>query len=268
MKKPKPFHEDFANFFEKPTRETLRTVLENNIGEFRNCDYKEDWPDKSSLSKHILAIANTSGGAIIVGVKEKNDKTLDAVGLQNLKDKADITKGIKKFLPSRLLEAVDIVDFSYSTSEYKKLKGKSFQVLFVSSDPKYLPYLAKSDGQNIKSNMVYIRREGESDEATHDDVQNLLNIRIETGYSSSKELSLDEHLSQLQILYKQIKKSNEIFGGVSCLNSRMQKMMDQSMGIRKIQNPHYPKESFDEFISKLIKSKKKRIAEELGVELN
>jgi len=257
--KPKTYHEDFARFFEEPTREYLRQIFHRNIGELRNCDFKENWPEKSSLAKHILAMANSGGGAIIVGVSENEDNSLEPVGLESLKDKSEIIKDIKKYLPEFLLEQVDIVDFSYNSSEYEKIQGKKFQVLFVSYDPSHLPFLAKSDGRNIKSNRVYVRKEGLSDEATHEELQQLINKRIETGYSSTREISLEEHLNQLKVLYKQIPRLKQRNIAV-ILTASLANILSEP-------NPKYPKETFEDFILKLIDLKKIRIMKELDVEI-
>ena len=35
--------EEFAKFYETPTRDNLRELLKNNFGEFPNLDFKEQW---------------------------------------------------------------------------------------------------------------------------------------------------------------------------------------------------------------------------------
>jgi hypothetical protein len=70
MAHKKTIHESFAKFFEKPTRDRLRELLKNNVGELDNLDFKESFPEKEKLAKHILAIANSKGGVIIVGQKK------------------------------------------------------------------------------------------------------------------------------------------------------------------------------------------------------
>jgi hypothetical protein len=41
--KRKTLNEEFAKFYESPTREGLRELLKNNSGELPNLDFKEDW---------------------------------------------------------------------------------------------------------------------------------------------------------------------------------------------------------------------------------
>ncbi len=117
-------HEAFAKFFEAPTRTGLRDLLKGNIGETDYLDFKEDWPEWVKLAKHILAMANSGGGAIVVGVKQYEDGTVEAIGLTKLVDKSDISKKVAGYIPSTV--AIEILDFSYTESEYEKIKGKSF----------------------------------------------------------------------------------------------------------------------------------------------
>ena len=142
----------------------------------------------------------------------------------------------------------DIFDFSYKDSEYPELKGKSFQVLLVEYEPKYMPYLTKKAGDGLKDNTVYVRRGTNSDEATHEELQKIINERIETGYSSKHTLDLEDHLDQLRILDKSVKT-----GGISAF-VRMVAMGegDSEKGYRQ-------------FVAELISRKKSKIEEKLGL---
>jgi len=127
----KTFNEEFAQFFESPTREGLRDLLRNNLGEFPNIDFKEKLPPLPKVARHLLGQANLGGGCLIVGVAEKDDKTLESIGVDELEDKKVIVDKIKKYLPTILLEDVEIGDFTYQDSDYKNLVGKKFQVIYV-----------------------------------------------------------------------------------------------------------------------------------------
>lgn len=109
----KSFNEDIAKFFEIPSRESFRDLLQNHFGEQNYLDFKQNWPNYSKLAKHILAMANSGGGIIVVGVSEK-EGTLDAVGLKDIIDKSDINKGCTKFLADNL--KYEILDFAYDSS--------------------------------------------------------------------------------------------------------------------------------------------------------
>lgn len=252
--KPKTYSEDFARFFEEPSREGLREILKNNIGETRICDFKADWPSYDSLSKHILGIANMGGGAIIVGLNEAEDKTIEAIGLRKITDKADISNGVGKYLPSTLACEVQVLDFSYKESEYAQIRGKKFQVVMVPQNLEHLPYLSKKSGSEIDDSIVYIRKEGATLKASHDELQKVINKRIETGYSTRKEMDLKEHLSQLKLLIEQADLlSNSLYLIASGFNNIFTK------------NNSKTGESYEDFIIRLINLKKKRIEKELDI---
>ena len=209
MKLAKTQHEAFAQFFERPTRECLRELIKQSIGETDYLDFKSDWPDLVKVSKHILAMANTGGGALVIGLHQAEDGNLEARGLGEFKDKVDIVKVTKKYVPANV--QFDILDFSYDESEYKTIKGKKFQVVIVEYSKKILPILSLKDGAGIDANVAYIREGTESIEANHAQLEHLINSRIESGYSSSHTLDLAGHLEQLQVLYK-ARKAIDPFG--------------------------------------------------------
>ncbi len=248
----KKLYEGFANFFEQPTRENFRGLLQSNIGETDLIDFKESWPSLPKTAKHILALANSGGGCLVVGVSE-TDGNLESKGVTDFLDKADIQKGITKFLPERT--EYEVLDFKYNASEYNALVGKSFQVLLVEHNPKYIPYLCLNNGDGIKSNVVYVRRGTSSTEANHDELERLINKRIDSGYSSTNILKIEEHLEQLKVLYSQINKYHmpALVIPMPVLNPFSKK------------NPAYPKEDYEAFISNLIIRKMKRIEQLLEV---
>jgi len=245
MSLSKKQHEGFAKFFEKPTRESLRSLIKDNIGETDYLDFKEIWVSYLKLAKHILALSNTGGGAIIVGVKENDDGTTEAVGIDDFKDKEKIYKGLSKYLPNGILW--DVLDFAYEESEYPKLKGKKFQVLLVEYSPQLIPFLCLKAGDGIKENVVYVRNGTSTTEATHNDLQRIVNERIETGYSSTHVLELSEHLQQLKELYKQ-KEGRGTFGSAARL-------------IAMVEGDKY--KDYHDFIFNLIERKKQKVIEVL-----
>lgn len=262
--KAKGYREAFARFFENPTREGLRAILKENIGELKELDFKETWPESSSLAKHILGMANSGGGCIVAGVE---DTTLEPKGLAKSEDKTVIFNGIKNHVPPALLENVEIVDFSYDAAEYPKITGKIFQVLFVGYDKKHLPFVSVRAGTSIRANTVYVRRGASTEEANYEELQQVINARLETGYSSTKELDLQSHFEQLKVLFQQIERNlikggkNTIFG----LTLTAIGKAAESLQLESVPNPKYPEEDFSSFIVRLIKLKKIRIEQELDV---
>jgi Putative DNA-binding domain len=246
----------FATFFEDPNRETLRELIKNNIGETRDLDFKEAWPKYPLLAKHVLGFANTGNACIVVGVSEKADGTLDPIGLQKLTDKADIQNGIKSYLPNELLTRIAVLDFPFDASEYPKLVGKRFQVLLVPYDVEHTPVLSLREGEGIRAGVLYLRRDGQTGEATHDELQRIINKRIETGYSTSDEITLKQHLEQLRMLYSEIPRSL----------SMAEALLGQYSGYGSLfrANPQAPRETYEEFVLKMIDLKKAIIAKSIG----
>ncbi|MGH8036951.1 MAG: AlbA family DNA-binding domain-containing protein [Stenotrophomonas sp.] len=194
-------HETFARFFTAPTREALRDLLRHNIGETDYLDFKADWPALPKLARHILALANSGGGALVVGVSQQADGSLIPSGLSSIKDKAQLMPPLSSYLPKPL--EYQVLDFTFSAAEYEILIGKSFQVLLVEDNPKLMPFLSLRDGEGVRTTVTYVRDGTTSTEAGHVQLQAVLNRRIESGHSSRPLLDLDGHLAQLRHLDEQ-----------------------------------------------------------------
>lgn len=257
----KGLHERFACFFEDPRRERLRDLLRETGGEYAHLDFKREWPSHASLARHVLGFANSGGGSVVVGI---DDESKEPTGVAEYHDKSDLTKGMQKYLPRRLLELVEIHDFRFEESEYPKLVGKAFQVLMTEDAPEHLPFLALKDGDGIKANTVYVRRGASTEEASDEELQSIVNRRIETGHSSQPELNLEAHLAHLKVLFGQISRGTRVPSNFfATMNSLV-----QGMGLDRWEyqpNPDYPKEHLDAFIRRMIASKKRRIEIELDV---
>jgi len=262
--KSKGFHEEFARFFEQPTREGLRDLLKRNVGEFAYCDFKENWPAHSKTARHILGIANSGGGCMVIGVRQKKDKSLESIGLKTLTDKTDVLNGIQKFLPDLLFSTLSnsILDFPFEESEYPAIKGKKFQVLFVGDDPKHIPFIATADGEGIRKPGIYVRRGSATEEANHEELQGIINRRLETGYSSQREIDLSTHLGQLQVLYGHLNKYH-YSGGIT---QGIAAMLTPIFKGEPIPNPSYPQEEYEDFVVRMIKKKKRLIEMVLNVQ--
>jgi hypothetical protein len=169
--KPKAQYELFAKFFENSSRQALRDLLKNNAGESAHLDFKGEWPAPADLARHILGMASTYGGALVIGVEEHSDKSMHPVGVYEIKDKIQTHQSIIKFLPTDLEGAVEILDFNFPGSEYPVLKGRSFQVVIVHHDDAKGPFVSEADGKDVRRAAIYVRREGGTGEATHDELQ-------------------------------------------------------------------------------------------------
>ncbi len=247
----KGLKEVFAEFFSEPTREGLKEIIDLGYSESNNIEFKSEWIDKAELAKIILSIANSGGGCIIFGLEEK-DKVLISNGIEKVKDEAEFTGEIEKFLPRALIKKIELINFRYDEVMYPKVGDKIFQVIFIGSDKKYVPYICESDGNKIYKGDIYIRRGTSSKKINYEELQELLNERVETEYSSSDEILLENELEELKILYSEIPEYKSIFAeGIT-------------IGLfegAKQKNKNYPKEEYEEFISRMIEKKKKQIEE-------
>lgn len=247
MKLAKTHHEAFARFFEQPTRESFRDLVRQGVGETDYLDFKAQWPDLNKIAKHVLALANSGGGAIVVGVEQNDDGSLVPSGLEKLTDKVEIVKTVKKYAPSSLI--YDVIDFSFEGAEYPAIKGKMFQVVVVEYGEKVLPLLALKSGTDIKGNVAYVRDGTESIEANHEQLEHLINLRVESGYSSSHTLDLREHLEQLKVLYQSRKETG--IGMISVSQAMIEGFFGPSL------NEYY------DFVEEQIARKRTRIEREL-----
>jgi len=245
---PKALHEEFSKFFEQPSRPNLRKLLQANLGEFDHIDFKRQWPERPKLARDILGFANSAGGVLVVGVEETSDKSLMPEGISEFEDKTDICSAVRKFLPDDI--RFEVLDFAFTESEYDRIKNRKFQVLIVDDRPEYLPFVAIKDGDKIQSGVVYVRHGVSTTSATHHQLQQILNRRIQTGHSTERELTLKEHLDELQVLYASIpqRSADPIFGTMLA-----SKVMSIAMSAP---NPHYPKEGFEAFVARMIEAKK------------
>jgi hypothetical protein len=56
-----------------------------------------------------------------------------------------------------------------------------------------------------------VRNKTETVEANYEQLQGIINRRIQTQYSSAAELTLEEHLAQLKLLYSNIERYRYIY---------------------------------------------------------
>ena len=127
MEIPKNLKDIVYELLQEPTLDRFREFFQAQTGEHDAIDFKRQWIESAALAKEMLALANSGGGIIVFGVEEKEDKSTQATGLLEIKDKAAISNGIKNFISSNL--KYEVYDFSYTASEYKALENKKFQII-------------------------------------------------------------------------------------------------------------------------------------------
>ena len=262
MEFPKQLKDQVYVLLQEPTLDKFREFLHAQMGEHNAIDFKGQWIENAALAKEVLALANSKGGFIVFGVAENEDKSVRIEGLTEIKDKAVISNGIKNFISSNL--KYEIYDFVYNISEYEALKDKKFQMLVVEDTPKYIPFLSKKESGSLKQNMIYVRRGTSCEIANEEELQVMLNRRINYLHPLNGEpLQLEEHLEQLKSLYEKIEKNhvyykNGLSEGMTSFLSSFAKLIVKGEKVVE-SNPLYPDESYEQFISRMIVEKKKKI---------
>jgi hypothetical protein len=257
---------DLATFAESMSRETLRDFLRNHGGENARSEFKERWPVFPELARDVIAIANSGGGVIIIGIAE-SDGSFALKGVDSV-DEIQINQGLEKYLPAPLRKNCLIFTFDYKDSEYSALVGHTLQVVVIADDPQHLPFLSEKDGekdgQKIARNVIYGRRGSSSQPASYDEIQEMVSRRIETGYSFLPELELERHFSELEFLYRQIRPT-VIQGGMNQILFDAGRRLAAGLDAQSVVNPAYPNEGHDEFVARMIGAKKARIESVLDV---
>jgi len=239
----------FASFLEDPNKASFRDFMKNHMGEGREYDFKREWLEANQLVKKILGFANKKGGVLVFGVAENDDGTFDVTGLSSMEDKADITNKLQKFLPTQLMEQISVLDFAYDASEYAALQGKKFQVVAVDYDPQHIPYMAISETTGVKKTTIYVRRDGNTAEATYEELQQIIDARLAVGISSEGERELKKHLEQLKALYEELPRRSPFIPDFGFANL--------------LRPPSHKGELYSDFIERMISEKKKVIENEV-----
>ena len=256
---PKQIRDIVYKLLQEPTLDNFREFLQNQTGEHNAIDFKREWICKDKLAKLMLALANYGGGVVVFGVQENENKTFSCEGLKALNGKEHVKDEVKAYISTNL--KYEIYDFTYQSSEYKSLEGKNFQMLVVEDTPEFLPFISHKESTDIKDAAIYIRR-GTSDEMVNEqELEDILKRRNQHMFpATGVRLALQEHLSQLKTLYKNIKSDKLTGEDTSGIKTFFELLSGVSLAKQNAkENPYYPKESYDEFVAGMIDKKKKKI---------
>lgn len=258
-------------FLKEPTKDNFRQFVKNNCGEFDEVDYKKEWPDKGKLSRIILAMANTHGGIIIIGIEEQEEGTLVPTGLECFRDKADVNNEISKYISPGL--DYQIFDFSYEGSDYKLMENKKFQMIVVYDTPERLPFISLAQTTGLEKDCIYVRRGTKCEKATASEIDCILETKLRVLFKETSEMELEEHLKQLKILYNELPQKIKVLVRTGNVTKNLCSVLGKiALGISdygneydEIDNPDYPEESYEAFISRMIKVKKLKIEKVLDL---
>ena len=264
----------FDLIVKNPSRDGFKTFLKESCGELDNIDFKEKWITKGKLAKIMLAMANTGGGVIVLGIQENKDDNYLAVGIDELKDAADVEKEIKKLVPRNL--SYSVLNFIYDDEIYGEYAGKKFQAIIIADAPEQLPFFSIGASDDIEKDCVYVRRGTSSEKASARDFETMIQRKLENVFKESNDLSLKEHLEQLQFLYDSIpqkkrilvKKGNRFVGameGLQALSERMTEILGEPDQYEEVPNENYPSEDYEQFLVRMIDKKKLKIEKVLDL---
>ena len=111
--------------------------------------------------------------------------------------------------------------------------------------------------------MIYIRRGTSCEIANEEELNAILDRRMQYLYPSKGEpLILEEHLKQLKILYEMIEKNHVYYkdSPLTKIASAFSSITNLSLGEKVVEpNALYPDESYEQFISRMLIEKKKKI---------
>ena len=168
----------YDQFLKEPTKDNFRDFMKKSCGELNEMDFKETWIDKGPLAKIMLAMANNGGGIIIFGVKENEDNTFDVLGLDNLKDTADISNSISRLVSSSL--DYEVYNFVFDSDVYGEFENKKFQIMVIHDTPERLPFVSLGQSEKIEKDVIYVRRGTKSEKATSEEINRI--IERKNGY--------------------------------------------------------------------------------------
>ena len=248
-------------FFKEPTLENFSEFLTQTLGEGAQAEFKEEWINPVKLSKILMGMANAGGGCIVIGVAENDDKTLSANGIPENKktyDPVEFSKIIESYFPQNVFNSFSIKNFFYDNDVYGSLKGKRFQVIFVSVNAGDLPIICARDGQSGKDTIyrgdIYIRRGSGSERINYEELQLIIAQNMDEKQKLNRDIELTDELKQLKALYDAIPVT---FPARSFSGLKQSPISMQLLGFS--QNKVYPEKSFEEFLKEMIEEKEKQI---------
>lgn len=263
----------YDQFLKEPTKDNFRDFMKKSCGELNEMDFKETWIDKGPLAKIMLAMANNGGGIIVFGVKENEDNTFDILGLDSLKDTADISNSISRLVSSSL--DYEVFNFVFDSDVYGKFENKKFQIMVIHDTPERLPFVSLGQSEKIEKDVIYVRRGTKSEKATSEEINKIIERKIATIYSENTDMSLDQHLEQLKKLYSELPQKIQVLvrkgtqpnfaAALKVFGERIGALYGTPDEYEEKDNPNYPDEGYEAFILRMINAKKLKIEKVLDL---
>ena len=243
-------------FFKEPTLENFSDFLEENIGETNSYEFKSEWIDIEKIAQILMGMGNSGGGCIVIGVAEENGR-MESQGIQkDIYDASDFTKKICKYIPDSIVGGIELVNFFYDHDAYGSLKNKKFQMIMIHVEDDKIPIVCKGDSKQFNKGDIFIRRGTNTEKVNYDELQMLLNKKVQADKAKITDEGLKEQLQQLKILYDAIPTviNNYSFSGLKQSSSPIFLQM-----LGKEKNMVYPEKSYEEFLVDEIQKKQEKI---------
>ena len=248
----------YDQFLKEPTKDNFRDFMKKSCGELNEMDFKETWIDKGPLAKIMLAMANN---------------TFDVLGLDNLKDTADISNSISRLVSSSL--DYEVFNFVFDSDVYGEFENKKFQIMVIHDTPERLPFVSLGQSEKIEKDVIYVRRGTKSEKATSEEINRIIERKIATIYSENTDMSLDQHLEQLKKLYSELPQKIRVLvrkgsqpnfaAALKVFGERIGALYGTPDEYEEKDNPNYPDEGYEAFILRMIDAKKLKIEKVLDL---
>lgn len=246
--------DSLISFLKEPTLETFSDFLKENLGETNNIDFKSEWIEFEKLAQILIGMGNSGGGCIIIGVAEEDGKLVSKGIQEKTYDPSEISKKINKYFPDSIVENIQIFNFFYDNDVYGKLKNKKFQMVTIYVEDDKIPIVCECESKLFKRGDIFIRRGTNTEKVNYEELQTLLNRRIEAAKAQLTDEELNVELKQLKILYDAIP---SVINKYSYSGLMQSPFALQILG--KQENKVYPDESYEQFLVNMIKKKQEKI---------
>jgi len=135
-----------------------------------------------------------------------------------------------------------------------------------------LPFVSLGATTDLEKDIIYVRRGTKCEKASAEEIEKIITAKIETIFKDSSDLTLEKHLEQLKLLYKElpqkinrvVRKSNGWLSNFTNLKI-LNKEMFGDYEYEEINNPYYPDETYESFIFRMIEKKKIKIEKVLDI---
>lgn len=252
--------DSLLDFLKEPTLETFSFFLEKNLGETNNIDFKEEWVEIEKIAQILMGMGNSGGGCILIGIAEENGN-LVSKGIQGKTyDPSDFNKKISKYFPNSIVVKIQLLNFFYDNDVYGKLKNKKFQMVMINVEDDKIPIVCECQSKLFKKGDIFVRRGTNTEKVNYDELQILLNQRIEATKAQLTDEGLREQLKQLKILYDAI----PTVINKNSFSALMQSPFALQL-IGKEKNEEYPKKSYEKFLTEIIEKKQDEIKKYLSI---